>query len=67
MISFMLQLLYTWRKSPQCPIDKKLGKPKNQPGHGGHVTLLTRHTQIFLQNQMLIIITSLSHIQAMDM
>jgi hypothetical protein len=45
----------------QGPIDNKLGKPKNQPGHGDHVTLLTRHTQIFLQNQMLIVVISLSY------
>jgi hypothetical protein len=34
-VSFMLQLLYTWGKSPQYPLDRRLGGPQSLSWYGG--------------------------------
>jgi len=35
MVSFMPWLLYPWGKSPQYPLDRRLGGPQGQSGCGG--------------------------------
>jgi hypothetical protein len=35
MVSFMPQLLYPQGKSPWYPLDRRLGGPQSQSGHGG--------------------------------
>jgi len=34
-VSFTLRPLYSRRKSPRCPLDKKLGGPQSRSGRSG--------------------------------